>query len=273
VDVDPDACATAESAGHERWNLDVTTLDPSEFTADYGDIEGLIASPPCQDDSQSNRRGKRGVSHLIAEPRRWISELLPDWIALEQVPTVLPFWQEYSHWLRSIGYSAWVGLLCADRYGVGQSRTRAVLIASRTRGVSAPAVTHGDTARDLFGEGLQSIVPGADALGWDLENVRAHVWRGPPGSGDWLMSRPATTVTGTNRIPPPGYRKPGELQFGPGTIRLDVSDMAALQTFPRDYPWSGTITSQRQQIGNAVPPRLAAHVLAALGVGRLRVAA
>jgi DNA (cytosine-5)-methyltransferase 1 len=43
--------------------------------------------------------------------------------------------------------------------------------------------------------------------------------------------------------------------------RLKVSEAGRLQTFPADYPWSGKDVSQ--QIGNAIPPRLAAHVLAA----------
>jgi DNA (cytosine-5)-methyltransferase 1 len=43
--------------------------------------------------------------------------------------------------------------------------------------------------------------------------------------------------------------------------RFTFSEAGRLQTFPRDYPWSGKDVGQ--QIGNAVPPRLAIHVLSA----------
>jgi DNA (cytosine-5)-methyltransferase 1 len=39
-------------------------------------------------------------------------------------------------------------------------------------------------------------------------------------------------------------------------VRLPVDDASLLQSFPPDYGWQGTKTSQFQQIGNAVPPLL-----------------
>ena len=79
----------------------------------------------------------------------------------------------------------------------------------------------------------------------------------PKARGRRTSKEPAFTVTGKvsrNRL----FSNEGELD------RLKVSEAGRLQTFPADYPWSGKDVSQ--QIGNAIPPRLAAHVLsAALG--------
>ncbi|WP_344573517.1 DNA cytosine methyltransferase [Streptomyces lunalinharesii] len=48
----------------------------------------------------------------------------------------------------------------------------------------------------------------------------------------------------------------------PEPIRITAREAGILQTFPADYPWRGTKGEQFSQIGNAVPPRLAAHLLA-----------
>jgi DNA (cytosine-5)-methyltransferase 1 len=47
-------------------------------------------------------------------------------------------------------------------------------------------------------------------------------------------------------------------------LRVTVEEAAALQTFPPDYPWAGSLSSRFQQIGDAVPPILARVILEAI---------
>lgn len=50
------------------------------------------------------------------------------------------------------------------------------------------------------------------------------------------------------------------------TRRITVVEAGVLQDFPPDYPWQGSASAQFAQIGNAVPPALAAAIVAeALG--------
>jgi len=102
---------------------------------------------------------------LVIEPARYITATNPEWVALEQVPAVLPLWQVYAACLRERGYSVWCGKLNAADYGVPQTRERAILIASRAHAVRRPEPTHYDARQgmQLWGTPWVSM---AEALGW-----------------------------------------------------------------------------------------------------------
>jgi DNA (cytosine-5)-methyltransferase 1 len=75
--------------------------------------------------------------------------------------------------------------------------------------------------------------------------------------------QPATTVTGRiSRFVVFEHLDENIVYEGP---RFSMNEAGMLQSFPPDYPWSGT--AQAQQVGNAVPPLFGAHLLsAALGL-------
>lgn len=205
---DKTACETARAAGFHRELADVQTL------VQTGPVAGYIASAPCQAWSRAgSRKGlldqpailahvdaveRAGAwidynpsgwhddrSPLVLEILRAVFDLDPTWIALEQVPDVLPLWERFADLLRGLGYRVWCGILDAEMYGVPQTRDRAILTASKdpAHNVSRPPATHEryqpnkPAVADLFGE-LLPWVSMAQALGWGA------------------IERPGMTVTG-----------------------------------------------------------------------------
>jgi DNA (cytosine-5)-methyltransferase 1 len=247
----------------------------------------------ADDRVEAAAREEAFIACLILEPARYLHALINasdpqtpfEWAAFEQVPAALPVWQVYAQELRELGWSVWTGVLNSADYGVGQSRRRAVLIASAVRKVAPPEPTHSELGgnEDLFGGCVAPWRTMADTLGWGATDRPAptvtsggaktggaepfptnarKILTDAQERGAWAWKRPATTVQADNRIAPPGHRDRagGEPQFGPGTIRVNVPEAGMLQSFPADYPWQGGKNKGHEQAGNAVPPLLAAHV-------------
>jgi DNA (cytosine-5)-methyltransferase 1 len=136
---------------------------------------------------------------LVLEPARWAFDLEPEWIALEQVPAVLPLWGVLAGLLRERGYRAGCWVLNAADYGVPQTRRRAILMAHRTRPVAAPEPTHAERpVASLFGPELQPWVSMADALGWipgDVQTNQRTTSETASGYYERDTDRPSPTVT------------------------------------------------------------------------------
>ncbi|MDX3617048.1 DNA cytosine methyltransferase [Streptomyces europaeiscabiei] len=372
------ACKTRAMAGQLTIRTDVARYPTWIFS---GRILGLIASPPCQAWSMAGKRlglvdqplvhqavadlaaGRDTREQLLgacadersllaAEPMRYLHALNtvgePEWVAMEEVPDVLPLWKQYAAILRAWGFSVWVGILNAADYGVPQTRRRAILLASRVRTAEPPPPTHAQLAEpeSLFGPGRARWVSMAEALGWGatdrpvptvcagggpgggpepfpsgsrktLTDARARgTWAPRPDSEIVLASRregsgwtarhgardnrpadaPAPTFTAeahrwswslrsnnqTNATIRRSDEPAGTLFFGhranectwvaeptveaagsaPEPIKITAREAGVLQSFPAGYPWQGNKGQMFSQIGNAVPPRLAAHLLA-----------
>lgn len=95
--------------------------------------------------------------------------------------------------------------------------------------------------------------------------VRSNYGSGgdPKKRGLRTSDAPAATVTGKVRrntvFDLKGIDANGEPVLGPEQDRFSIQEAGLLQTFPANYPWQGTDIAQ--QIGNAIPPLLAVHVL------------
>jgi len=248
---DAAACATRAAAGHRTVRTDISVYPVERFKG----AVGVIASPPCQDFSVAgNRLGLNGTrGQLVHQVVRWVEQLQPQWVVCEQVTPVLPIWELFAEKFNTFGYHCWVGVLNAADYGVPQTRKRAFLIGSKTGFVHRPEPSHHRTETNtLFGV-IPAWVTLQQALGWDVVD-----------SEEWWVHRPSTTIVGSFRpdiVAGPGVDLTVPRQNRKGSVQITEQEGLILQTFDRNYPVQGSKTKRWQQIGNAVPPLLAAHVL------------
>lgn len=75
----------------------------------------------------------------------------------------------------------------------------------------------------------------------------------------WPAEQPSPVVAGRGLVGMPGAngnRFNGSKKSRNDGIRVTVAEAGILQSFPADYPWTGTLTKRFEQAGNAVPPLL-----------------
>jgi DNA (cytosine-5)-methyltransferase 1 len=75
----------------------------------------------------------------------------------------------------------------------------------------------------------------------------------------WPAEQPAPAVAGRGLVGMPGAnanRFNGSTKSRNDGVRVTVAEAGILQSFRADYPWTGTITKQYEQVGNSVPPLL-----------------
>jgi DNA (cytosine-5)-methyltransferase 1 len=323
VDNMPEVLATRDANGMPTIYRDV--WDGLENKYHIPDYQLLIASPPCQTFSMAGGGSGRaaldqvleavelhaykdptqlrefGEKHdprtaLVLAPLAHIWRDRPEYVALEQVPAVMPVWHAYAEAMTDWGYSATVALLNAEQYGVPQTRRRAVLVARRDGLANVPAPTHsryysnnpskldpgvkkwvsmrealgisGFTAEKVMGRGMverYGTRPGRHA-DTPAFSIRASAGGMEPG-GFVLRSNYGTggdpSRRGERTIDQPSATltsKADRMKWD-GVRRLTAAEAATLQTYPTGFEFTG---KPFLQIGNAVPPLLAQAILESL---------
>ncbi|MEU1734353.1 DNA cytosine methyltransferase [Streptosporangium sp. NPDC020145] len=291
IEWDSNACETRRKAALQTMQGDVRLFEPSKFK----EATILAGGPPCQTYTVAgNGAGRRALdtvlgfarrmaggedvtsdlrmladerTGLVLEPLRWALMALQaghpyEAVILEQVPAVLPVWKAVGEILEGKGYSVACGVLRTEEYGVPQTRRRAILIARLVGKAILPAPTHRPYRKGVSrSKGDPKLSPWV-AMDDVIERSEPFVvvsnygtGGDPKARGRRYSTEPAATVTGKvsrNRV---------VSLNGAELNRFTHAEAGRLQTFPVDFPWAGRDIAQ--QIGNAVPPRLAIHVLAA----------
>jgi DNA (cytosine-5)-methyltransferase 1 len=283
IDNDADACATyrASFPGVDLAERDINGFDFMQLRG----VDLIAGGPPCQPFSIGGRRlGKVDDRDLLREFVRAVVDARPRAFILENVPGLasLAHRDYLAETLAPLaGTFAIFGphVDNAADYGIPQTRRRLIVV-----GVSegcflfpAPLLKAARAAGEMLtksplGEPNPSKVVFAKRPEPRPNPYHGHLFNG--GGRPVDPDAPAPTIlasAGGNKTPfldcnglvPPYHRhlmRGGEPRKGelPGARRLTVAECALLQTFPKGMVFAGARSSQYQQVGNALPPQLAA---------------
>ena len=295
-EIDHNACETLR-VNRPQWRViedDIRNIDFSEFR---DKVDLLTGGFPCQAFSYAGKQGgfndTRGT--LFFELARAVKEIRPKVFMAENVRGLIAHdhgktFEIIKNTIRELGYE----LICykvlkALKYKVPQKRERLLMVAVRNDlsnfvKFSWPSPYNRImTLRDAFYKGdlYESDVPVSE--GQTYPEKKKHVMDLVPMGGDWRdlpievqktymgksfylgggktgmarrlsLDEPSLTLTCAPA------QKQTERCHPLETRPLTVREYARVQTFPDNWQFSGNLTSQYRQIGNAVPVNMAAAV-------------
>lgn len=257
---------------HEKVSefLDRCEKDES-FRKSIGRVNGVHASPPCQDYSGANRSLNKAASDRKDKREeslqfvRAMKIFEPDFGTFENVEGM---WRgQHVHYLVqivseliNIGYQVRCLLLRACDYGDPQTRPRLFVIAVKAHILMPPLPfkTHGSGPQLMpcftCGEALEPIRTAAGELPNNEVSRKTSLQEGEHGLEKLVEHGVSGTVRASGTPP---------LHFSEDRL-ITVREGAALQSYPLDYTFLGSVAEQYRQVGNAVPVRLAAAVARSL---------
>lgn len=258
----------------------------------------LVGCAPCQPFSSQRHSNHEHIAiNLLDEFGRVVEELMPAHVLIENVPGIeqrgARVFNRFIDRLTRLGFDYEYRILNAKNFGVPQNRRRLILIASRTIIPVFPEATHGDgllpfvTVRDAI-HAFPAIEAGQTneevanhrAAGLSATNLRRIIATPHDGGGrvDWpanlVLDCHANGHTGHtdvygrmawNNVSPTLTSKCFSISNGrfghPEQNRaISLREAAALQSFPDDYVFEGSMQEIGKQIGNAVPVLLAQRI-------------
>jgi DNA (cytosine-5)-methyltransferase 1 len=297
IEQDSDACATY-AALHPETRLDHgKPIEQAKFRHLRGSVALLAGGPPCQPFSTGGKQlGEADARDGFPQFLRALEELRPDAFLVENVAglaatSMRPYLDRLIIALQTLGFNVDWKLINAADYGVPQKRQRLFVVGLRDGTFAFPAETHGPgrprrwvasraflKSDRITGEPNRSIVTYAKRPDVRPSPYAGQLFNGGGRPIDLAMPAPTILATaGGNKTPfvdteeiVPSYHAHllagGKPRSGrvPGARRITVEEAAQLQTFPAGTPFAGGRSTQYTLVGNAVPPKLAEAIGAAL---------
>lgn len=263
-DINKDACET-----HKQWShaevvcgdikdIDINSIPNCDVVIGGFPCQGFSLAGPRKIDDKRNILYKFFVNVVEAKkPKAFVAENVKGILTLGGGEIIKAIIADFA----SRGYKVKAKLLNASDYGVPQDRLRVILVGIRN-----------DIQKEwMYPEPFKYKVTLRDAIGNMPEPKPSEVCDAPYSSRFMSRNRRRNWDEQSFTIPAMAKQCPlhpssplmSKLQqdhwvFGIGTTRrLSWREAAAIQTFPKNLEFQGNLTSIYQQIGNAVPVKLA----------------
>lgn len=244
---------------HPAEDMDLTNEHASAIAIDLLSPDMIIGGPPCQDFSSAGKRDEDGGrGDLTVHYAHIVCMVRPKWFVMENVARIVKTQKltDARDIFKRAGYGLSQHILDASFCGVPQKRKRFFLIGKlhEQDGFMEPFINEGltkkpMTMRDYFGDSL--------GIEYYYRHPRSYVRR-----GIFSIDEPSPTVRGVNRPMPSGYKIHANdpVKDKDGIRPLTTLERSYVQTFPKDFVFTGSKTDVEQMIGNAVPVNLAKFV-------------
>ncbi len=253
-----------ENIGHHATISDMAVMHPQSIPK----AEILIGGFPCQDFSSCGP--KAGLTtdrgRLYKTMIKYMMEHKPKIVLAENVPHLEKIGkgkviQVIKKDMEDAGYNFSIWKLYAPDYGVPQNRTRLFFVGVREDLVGEPQKP------DPTHEGKYR------SIDWAIEDLKNILDESIPNQSQYFKASKAKKGNGQgdekNKAGMPSYtiraNAKSRVQFHYSlNRRLTVRECARLQTFPDNFIFPHSATTNIMQIGNAVPPILAYQVAKAV---------
>jgi len=281
IDNIPVFCETFRKNDKKAICGDIRDISVEEIKHEIGDVavDVVIGGPPCQGFSHAGRRDTKDPRNsLFVEFVRIVNGLKPKFFVMENVPGILTMKTAEGESVRDIitrefkgiGYDVKVKKLLAADFGVPQKRKRVIFIGTNTeKPIMFPEPTHSKISKMRYDAVMiKKWVPVSNVLiprnkvdksffhtkkmikGFKRRK-KMNKKNGKGFGAQYLkLDEPSYTISAR-------YWKDGSdalVKYSETKIRMLTPDeCAAIQTFPKDYKWTGSKRDIYTQIGNAVP--------------------
>ncbi len=285
-DIDKDAVQTyKENIGvHIRCNS-VVSIPNEEIPS----CDVIIGGFPCQDFSISGKRQgfKTSRGMLYKEMVRIVEHKKPIAFVAENVKNILnpklvdsernqPVLNSILEDFEGIGYKIKYKLLYAPDYGIPQRRERVIIVGIRNdikkefffpKPFHAP-MTSKQAIDDLWGKENNPRIYNHNEV--SLAKFRPPSKVGTQGNQMIPANGPSHVMRAEHHMNIQAHYRTidpnAKIDDRQSWRRLTVREAARIQTFPDDFKFLGTKSSNYKQVGNAVPPIMGWYIARALAI-------